>query len=186
MSLEDLGNIGEFVAAVAVVVSLIYLAVQIRQNTRWLRASLEQSITDSTSHTIQAAASSPQFARIVAEGQERFDDLAEEEQRQFALWVLGFFRIYEQAFHQFSKGNLSNEIWSGYEAQLRMSLRSDAIRGWWGARREFFHERFREYVEQVDFGDAPPSPNTVLAAMKGGEGTSQHATRQAGRRATVE
>ena len=34
MSLEDLGNIGEFVAAVAVVVSLIYLAVQIRQNTR--------------------------------------------------------------------------------------------------------------------------------------------------------
>ena len=34
MSLEDLGNIGEFVAAVALVVSLIYLAVQIRHNTR--------------------------------------------------------------------------------------------------------------------------------------------------------
>ena len=33
MSLEDLGNIGEFVAAVAVVISLVYLAVQIRQNT---------------------------------------------------------------------------------------------------------------------------------------------------------
>jgi hypothetical protein len=33
MSLEDLGNIGEFVAAAAVIVSLIYLAMQIRQNT---------------------------------------------------------------------------------------------------------------------------------------------------------
>ena len=31
MSLEDLGNIGEFVAAVAVVISLVYLAIQIRQ-----------------------------------------------------------------------------------------------------------------------------------------------------------
>jgi hypothetical protein len=56
MSLEDLGNVGEFVAAVAVVVSLIYLAFQIRQNTRWLRASLKQSITDSTSHTIRSEA----------------------------------------------------------------------------------------------------------------------------------
>jgi hypothetical protein len=42
MSLEDLGNIGEFVAAVAVVVSLVYVAVQIRQNTRSVRASSYQ------------------------------------------------------------------------------------------------------------------------------------------------
>jgi hypothetical protein len=42
MSLEDLGNIGEFVAAAAVIVSLIYLAVQIRQNTKSLRASTFQ------------------------------------------------------------------------------------------------------------------------------------------------
>jgi hypothetical protein len=33
MSLEQLGNIGEFVAAIAVVVSIFYLAVQMRQNT---------------------------------------------------------------------------------------------------------------------------------------------------------
>jgi CubicO group peptidase (beta-lactamase class C family) len=36
MSLEDLGNVGEFVAAVGVVISLIYLAIQIRQNTAHL------------------------------------------------------------------------------------------------------------------------------------------------------
>ena len=46
MSLEDLGNIGEFVAAVAVVVSLIYLAVQIRDNTRSLQAASLQSVLD--------------------------------------------------------------------------------------------------------------------------------------------
>jgi hypothetical protein len=42
MSLEDLGNIGEFVAAVGVIASLIYLAVQIRQNTDSLRAATFQ------------------------------------------------------------------------------------------------------------------------------------------------
>ena len=34
MTLEDLGNLGEFVGAIGVVVSLVYLALQIRQNTR--------------------------------------------------------------------------------------------------------------------------------------------------------
>jgi hypothetical protein len=43
MSLEDLGNIGEFVAAVAVIVSLIYLAVRIRQNTRVLCSATHQA-----------------------------------------------------------------------------------------------------------------------------------------------
>jgi hypothetical protein len=56
MSLEDLGNIGEIAAAICVIISLIYLALQIRQNTRWLRVSPEQPITNSTSHTIQSEA----------------------------------------------------------------------------------------------------------------------------------
>ena len=41
MSLEALGNIGDFVGGVAVVVTLLYLAVQIRQNTRQVRQSVE-------------------------------------------------------------------------------------------------------------------------------------------------
>ena len=48
MTLEDLGNIGEFVAAIAVVVSLLYLAIQIRQNTKTVRTSTYQAILDSS------------------------------------------------------------------------------------------------------------------------------------------
>ena len=38
MTIEDLGNIGELIAAVGVIISLIYLAVQLRSNTLALRA----------------------------------------------------------------------------------------------------------------------------------------------------
>lgn len=41
MSIQDWGAIGEIVGAIAVVASLIYLAVQIRQNTRQISHSLE-------------------------------------------------------------------------------------------------------------------------------------------------
>ena len=39
MTLQDLGNIGEFLGSIGVIVTLIYLAIQIRQNTKAARAS---------------------------------------------------------------------------------------------------------------------------------------------------
>ena len=44
MTLEDLGNLGEFVAAIGVIASLVYLALQIRQNTASLRSSTHQQL----------------------------------------------------------------------------------------------------------------------------------------------
>ena len=42
IDLNDLGNIGEFVGAIGVIASLIYLAVQIRQNTAQMAQNSEQ------------------------------------------------------------------------------------------------------------------------------------------------
>ncbi len=42
MTLEDLGNLGEFLGAIGVIVTLVYLAVQVRQNTRMMRANVRQ------------------------------------------------------------------------------------------------------------------------------------------------
>jgi hypothetical protein len=44
MSLEDLGNIGELIAAIGVIVSLVYLAVQMRQNTAALQSGSRQQV----------------------------------------------------------------------------------------------------------------------------------------------
>ncbi len=46
MTLSDLGNIGESVGVIAVVVTLIYLAVQIRQNSATARAHIRQSLAE--------------------------------------------------------------------------------------------------------------------------------------------
>jgi hypothetical protein len=43
MTLENLGNLGEFLGAVGVIVTLVYLAVPIRENTRMMRANIRQA-----------------------------------------------------------------------------------------------------------------------------------------------
>ena len=46
MSLNDLANIGQVIGALAVVISLIYVAFQIRQNTSAIRSATAQSVHD--------------------------------------------------------------------------------------------------------------------------------------------
>jgi hypothetical protein len=75
MSLQDLGNIGEFVAAVAVVVSLIYLAVQIRQNTRSVRASTYHSVNRSAREAEMAVGGSETLADILVKGNRKPEGL---------------------------------------------------------------------------------------------------------------
>ena len=44
MSLNDLANIGQVIGAIAVVISLIYVALQIRQNTNAVRSATAQTV----------------------------------------------------------------------------------------------------------------------------------------------
>jgi hypothetical protein len=75
MSLEDLGNIEQLVAAMAVVVSLVYLAVRIRQNTRQVtgntiaigNAPCHQTMEQGGLNNDQIARA-PEIARIMTAG----------------------------------------------------------------------------------------------------------------------
>ena len=51
--IEKLGNIGEFVAAIATVITLIYLAFQLRQNTRALKAAAFQNVTSEMGKNVE-------------------------------------------------------------------------------------------------------------------------------------
>jgi hypothetical protein len=46
MTIEELGNLGDFLAAIATIITLIYLALQIRQNTSLLKLSELRGIQD--------------------------------------------------------------------------------------------------------------------------------------------
>ena len=79
MTLDDLGNIGEFVGAVGVVVSLIYLAVQIRRNTRSVRASTFQEAVRDVAILSDLLATDAELSRIWSSGLQDLDALKPDE-----------------------------------------------------------------------------------------------------------
>ena len=64
MTIQDLGSIGEFVGAFAVVLSMLYLAVQIRQNTAELKRSAFRDVHTAYSELRRLTIESPEISRL--------------------------------------------------------------------------------------------------------------------------
>lgn len=149
MSLEDLGNIGELIAAIGVIISLIYLAVQIRQNTRWLRASLADVHFRGVADWLSNVASNPELGNTYFAGNQHFEDLSDDNQRQFLFLVLSQFKTFERLHYQLCQGNVEQDLWDRETAPLRLFIQSPAFSAWWTARRDWFQEDFQREVERL-------------------------------------
>ena len=75
MNWEAIGAIGEVLGAAAVVATLGYLAVQIRQNSRAVKNSAAQSMLSEANASLRVASSDPSTARAVILGQSLFNIL---------------------------------------------------------------------------------------------------------------
>ena len=167
MTLEDLGNLGELIAAIATLGALIYLAMQIRQNSESVKLSAGQTILTSLNEALQSASSSPQQARVVILGQSDFDNLPEEEQIQFIVWLFGWFRVLEQAHHYNKKGILDEEIWGGHVNHTKQVMKGATAISWWSKRKSFFSSSFQEFIDDMVSSESEaPSPRELMESMR--------------------
>jgi hypothetical protein len=148
MTLQDLGNIGEFVAAVGVIVSLIYLAFQIRQNTRSIRAAAVHQATVGASDFSRSLAESEELAHIFIAGLRGYEQLDTEEKRTRWLSLASIqFRHYEDVFLQYQNGTVGAESWEGWRNSMRPFLASPGFSMFWNLRGDTFAASFRTVVE---------------------------------------
>ena len=87
MSIQDLGALGELVAAIATVATLLYLAVQIRQNSRNLEESTSASVNQGWASINSRLSSDEQFAEIFIRGRGDLEALSAVEVERFRAFV---------------------------------------------------------------------------------------------------
>ena len=164
MDWQAISSIAEVVGAIAVVVSLVYLAIQIRSTTEQNRATMEQTLADRLNDNMMIASSSD-IGPIIHRGMAEFSDLDDAEKSRFTFYFSGWFRSFEQAHRQFLRGFLDREVWSGYEAYLRMTLQSEAVRSYWELRQEVYNQNFRRLVQDLMKENPPSVPMKIVEAM---------------------
>ena len=109
MTLQDLANLGEVIGAIAVIISLIYLAVQIRENTQAMQREATQDIIRSLNEQLRFVIESPDLAALYLKASERPEELTAEERFRFQSVVTFSFTIFELALGYHRDKMLSDE-----------------------------------------------------------------------------
>jgi len=82
MSIIELGALGEFVGAIILVVTLIYLAIQLRQNTKIHASLIRQQFYDATQRQMLHAVESTEFNALLHRGWSTDEELSPSESMQ--------------------------------------------------------------------------------------------------------
>jgi len=141
-----LGSLGELVAAIATVVTLIYLAVQLRQNTKAMRSSTFQQISAQMGQNAETIVTNPELADLLVKGLNGKDDLTPGERvRLQGLFVMSMRRI-EAVYVQRRLGSIDADLAEGFEKSLLPLLLTPEGAQWWKTAKSTFHAAFVDHV----------------------------------------
>jgi hypothetical protein len=161
MDITTLAAWGEFIGGIAVVVSLIYLASQIRQNSRLQRSSTTALIANNGIASTTLLTGDPELSRIFREGMGDARSLSEPDRFRFNLMVGATIGAFAMEYFLWREDAVSPRVWSNRRRNMFGLFVSGGFQQWWSEWRWNWDEEFGEYVDGlIREGEAaePTSP----------------------------
>ena len=149
MNWEAVGAIANLLAAIGVIATLIYLAIQIRQNTKAVQSSSIQNLVQSLSDTAQAAIDNEYIVPLLAKANAGPQALTEEERMRVHFWFIMTFRRFEGVYFQRDLGFVDALVIEGFERSHMSILASKSGQAWWANAKEIFNSGFVSYVDEL-------------------------------------
>lgn len=149
MTLENIYYVGQTIAVVALVVSLVFVGVQIRQNTRATRAASHNTVSDSLNEINRMFAENAELTKIWLRGNGDRRSLTAEDRWRFDCVLRAYMHVCETMFVQAGLGAGDKGIMFAEEGGIRTVLSSPGSREWWAENPYGFCAAFRAYVEKL-------------------------------------
>src|SRR6201982_3249886 len=149
MNWEMLSAIGQLVAAIGVIPSLIYLAVQIRGQNKERRRAGINILTAQWSELVRSAQESREFAVLFLRGVRSFHDLDAPAKRRFTAFFTRYTRNCEGMFIYYRDGALEKALWDVVERTMSDYFAYPGVREWWATRKHWLTDEFRAVVEAI-------------------------------------
>jgi hypothetical protein len=148
MTLSDLASIGSLVSGVAVLVSLIYLAQQTRQNSRHTRALIQQGrASQGQAGIVQWIATDPSTAEVYLRGCEGDVTLDRVQFIRFFYMMISAFFAWEDSFYQHREDLVENERHAAMMMTIKTILQGPGAIAAWQMGRTSFGADFQSFVD---------------------------------------
>ena len=157
MNWDAVGALGQVVGAFAVVLTLVYLAAQVRQNTRGMRRVATAEATAAFREWGQHIIADTSMRQVYIKGLRGLENLSEDEKALFWGIIFNVFKIAEQLHFQHFSGAMDTGVWTGWEYVLRGILTTSGCQQYYQERRRSFSPRFQKWMDN-QFPDAEFKP----------------------------
>ena len=161
MTLDQLANIGEIIGSIAVIISIIYLAIQIRTNTEAERTSTYQAVVSDFGAINNTMASTPELSHMFVEAMEDYHQLSSDEKARISQLFFQCFRYFENMFYQHRKGYLDEDVWTGWKRLMLTYYARPGFQTWWEHRRDVYSESFAIFLETEKLDRKIPSYHEI-------------------------
>jgi hypothetical protein len=148
MSLTDLASLGSFVSGIAVLISLVYLAVQVRQASKHTRAQIAQNrISRMADQQLRMAEG--ELGILVGRARAGDGTLTPDEIARFMAFMRSQFWSAEDNFLQHREGMLAEEMYASFRASMTGLMRGPGTQAAWEISRTSFAPDFQAFMDGV-------------------------------------
>jgi len=146
MDIQDLGAIGELVSSIAVVATLAYLAIQIRDQNRETRVQTIQDLMQSWNEMLGSYIDIPDVTDIFKRGSKSYINLDPKDQPRFAAIMGRMHRIFEGIYLQKIEGRINDDLWNGIENSIHEIFSQPGCHEWWNTRSHWYSTKYVAFM----------------------------------------
>ena len=145
MTLEQYANLAEVIGVIVIVVTLVYLSVQVRQGAELLRSESRQAQVANDQNGVYRFVEHPELGRLFSQK----ETPSFEEKIKLQFWIVGQMRAREHEWLQHRSGAMDEETWLSYRDVIYFLLGTERARALWVMCSPFFNPDFAEMVGKM-------------------------------------
>ncbi len=145
MTLEQYAYLAEIIGVIVVVVTLVYLSVQVRQGAALLQSESRQAQVANDQNGVYRFVEHPELGRLFSQK----ETPGFEEKVKLQFWIVGQMRAREHEWLQHRSGAMDEETWLSYRDVIYFLLGTERARALWEMCIPFFNSDFTDMVQKM-------------------------------------
>src|SRR5438067_2263872 len=161
MNWDALSAISQLVGSIAVVLSVLYLALQVHRSTRVAKLATQDAAATALRDVTKPLMENAELGEIWRVGLENLDALSPADQARFFHATYQFLKAFETIHFHYAFGVMDQHLWEGWKELLRHYKAAPGIAHYWRLRESLFSERFRKFFNALE----PPSEHRTVGTL---------------------
>ena len=149
MNWDAIGAIGEVLGAAGVIFTLVYLAVQIRQNTAMTRMSAMQNIIQGGVDHNRAIADNPELAALLNKAVDNPEALTNDEKLRVNANIITLYHHLDGAYQMYKARLLDESAWQKFAYEVPLWLQIPFVRDWYETDRSRLSPAFQKFIDET-------------------------------------